>query len=255
MKKERPLILISNDDGVWAKGINELVRFIRHLGEIVVVAPDSPRSGSGCALTVVSPVTYRMVSREEGVTIYQCSGTPTDCVKLALHTILDRKPDLVIGGINHGDNSAVNVHYSGTMGIVIEGCLRAIPSIGFSLCDHQADADFQPAASFISQITEKVLTGALPSGVCLNVNIPVVPAYKGIKATTQAKGYWDCEWEPCPRSNGDPCFWLTGCFVEREPDTDTTDYRALQEGYITVTPITVDLTAYGFMDQLQKMLS
>ncbi len=139
MENEKSLILVSNDDGVMAKGINELVKFLRPLGEIVVMAPDSPRSGSGCALTVTQPVHYQLVRREVGLTVYKCTGTPTDCIKLARNTVLDRIPDLVVGGINHGDNSASNVHYSGTMGVVIEGCLNGIPSIGFSLCNHEQD--------------------------------------------------------------------------------------------------------------------
>ena len=136
MENEKPLILVSNDDGVMAKGINELVKFLRPLGDIVVMAPDAPRSGSGCALTVTQPVHYQLVKKEVGLTVYKCSGTPTDCIKLARNTVLDRIPDLVVGGINHGDNSATNVHYSGTMGVVFEGCLNGIPSIGFSLCNH-----------------------------------------------------------------------------------------------------------------------
>lgn len=143
MENEKPLILVSNDDGVMAKGINELVKFLRPLGDIVVMAPDAPRSGSGCALTVTQPVHYQLVKKEVGLTVYKCSGTPTDCIKLARNTVLDRTPDLVVGGINHGDNSATNVHYSGTMGVVFEGCLNGIPSIGFSLCNHAPDADLK----------------------------------------------------------------------------------------------------------------
>ncbi|MEG0647814.1 MAG: 5'/3'-nucleotidase SurE, partial [Bacteroides sp.] len=135
MENQRPLILVSNDDGITAKGISELIKFLRPLGEIVVMAPDSPRSGSGCALTVTEPVHFQQVRRDVGLTVYKCSGTPTDCIKLARNTVLDREPSLVVGGINHGDNSATNVHYSGTMAVVIEGCLNGIPSIGFSLSD------------------------------------------------------------------------------------------------------------------------
>ena len=143
MENQRPLILISNDDGIIAKGISELIKFLRPLGEIVVMAPDAPRSGNACALTVTEPIHYQLIRKDVGLTVYKCSGTPADCVKLAFHTVLDRKPDLVVGGINHGDNSSVNVHYSGTMGVVIEGCLKGVPSIGFSLCNHAPDADFE----------------------------------------------------------------------------------------------------------------
>ncbi len=133
MSNRKPLILVSNDDGVVSKGISELVKYLRPLGEIVVMAPDSPRSGNASALTVTQPVHYQLLRKDVGLTVYKCSGTPTDCVKLARNTVLDREPDLVVGGINHGDNSATNVHYSGTMGIAIEGCLNGVPSIGFSL--------------------------------------------------------------------------------------------------------------------------
>ena len=151
MENQRPLILVSNDDGIIAKGISELIKFLRPLGEIVVMAPDAPRSGSACALTVTEPIRYQLLRKDVGLTVYKCSGTPTDCVKLAFHTVLDRKPDLVVGGINHGDNSSVNVHYSGTMGGVIEGCLKGVPSIGFSLCNHDQDADFEPAGTYIRE--------------------------------------------------------------------------------------------------------
>ena len=160
MENKRPLILVSNDDGIMAKGINELVKFLRPLGDIVVMAPDAPRSGSGCALTVTQPVHYQLVKKEVGLTVYKCSGTPTDCIKLARNTVLDRTPDLVVGGINHGDNSATNVHYSGTMGVVFEGCLNGIPSIGFSLCNHAPDADFEAAEAG---------SGNCKAGSCRNI--------------------------------------------------------------------------------------
>ena len=209
MESKKPLILVSNDDGVMAKGISELVKFLRPLGEIVVMAPDSPRSGSGSALTVTHPVHYQLVKREVGLTVYKCTGTPTDCIKLALGSVLDRKPDLIVGGINHGDTSAINVHYSGTMGVVIEGCLKGIPSIGFSLCNHQPDADFE-----------------------------------------QAKGCWVNEWVTCPRLDDHNYFWLTGSFTDHELENENNDHWALENGYVAITPTTVDMTAYGFIDEL-----
>ena len=157
MKKEKPLILLSNDDGVEAKGLNELIRGLRGMGEIIVMAPDGPRSGASGAITSEHPVKYYKVREEEDLTVYKCTGTPVDCVKLALHTVVPRRPDVVIGGINHGDNSSVNVHYSGTMGVVIEGCLKGISSIGYSLCNHFADADFSSSLPYIRRITEQVL--------------------------------------------------------------------------------------------------
>lgn len=252
MENRRPLILISNDDGVTAKGINELVRFLRPLGDIVVMAPDSPRSGSGCALTTTNPVRYQLVREEEGLTVYQCSGTPTDCVKLARNVALKRKPDLVVGGINHGDNSATNVHYSGTMGVVIEGCLNGIPSIGFSLCDHDNDADFEPAGPYIRKIAAMTLEKGLPSLTCLNVNFPNTPELKGVKVCEQAKGAWTREWEPCPRPGDPNCYWLTGVFSDSEPENEKNDHWALSHGYVAITPTTVDVTAYSFVDELKK---
>ena len=165
---DRPLILITNDDGVEAKGIKELTECLRDLGDIVVFAPDGPRSGMASAITSLVPIKYTLVRKEKGLTVYSCTGTPVDCVKLALHTVVPRRPDVVIGGINHGDNSSVNVHYSGTMGVVIEGCLKGISSIGYSLCNHFADADFSSSLPYIRRITEQVLEHGLPLGFCLN---------------------------------------------------------------------------------------
>lgn len=251
MEKKRPLILISNDDGIMAKGLSELVKFLRPLGEIVVMAPDSPRSGSGCALTATQPVHYKLVNQEVGVTVYKCSGTPVDCVKLARNTVLDRKPDLVVGGINHGDNSATNVHYSGTMGVVIEGCLNGIPSIGFSICSHDPGADFGATGPFIRQIAAKVLEKGLPPLTCLNVNFPVNCELKGIRICEQAKGTWEHEWEPCPRKGNPNYFWLTGEFADTDAENEKNDHWALNNGYVAVTPTTVDVTAYGFVEELK----
>ena len=189
MENKRPLILVSNDDGIMAKGISELIKFLRPLGEIVVMAPDAPRSGSGCALTVTQPVHYQLLKKDVGLTVYKCSGTPTDCIKLARNQILDRKPDLVVGGINHGDNSATNVHYSGTMGIVIEGCLNGIPSIGFSICDHAPGADFDAAGPYVRRIAAMVLEKGLPPLTCLNVNFPNTQEIKGVGGVYDHRDY------------------------------------------------------------------
>ena len=182
--KDKPLILLSNDDGVAAKGIQELIKALRPVADLVVVAPSGPRSGASGAITSEVPLKCRMIRREPGLSVYECSGTPVDCVKLALHTIVPRKPDLVVGGINHGDNSSVNVHYSGTMGVVIEGCLKGIPSIGFSLCNHAADADFSFTLPYVRRITEEVLQHGLPVGICLNVNFPNDSVLKGVRTLT-----------------------------------------------------------------------
>lgn len=252
MENKRPLILVSNDDGIMAKGISELIRFLRPLGEIVVVAPDSPRSGSGCALTVTQPVQYQFLKRDVGLSVYKCSGTPSDCVKLARGMLLDREPDLVVGGINHGDNSATSVHYSGTMGVVIEGCLNGIPSIGFSLCNHEPGADFDAAGPYVRKIAATVLEKGLPPLTCLNVNIPDTADIKGVRICEQAKGQWGAEWVACPRKEGDNYYWLTGEFTDHEPANEKNDHWALANGYIAVTPTTVDMTAYAFMEELKS---
>lgn len=251
MKKEKPLILISNDDGVSAKGINFLVETLRDLGEIVVMAPDGPRSGASAAMTSEYPVKYNKVSEEDNLTIYKCNGTPVDCVKLALFEMAPRCPDLVIGGINHGDNSAVNVHYSGTMGVVIEGCLKGIPSIGFSLCDHAPDADFHPMRPYVKRIVEKVLECGLPKGTCLNVNVPLCKELKGVKICRQTDGCWTNEWQRNAHPRGGQYFWLTGRFENFEPESEDTDHWALDHGYVAITPVQIDLTAYTLMDELK----
>lgn len=248
---ERPLILISNDDGIMAKGLHELIKCLRPLGEIVVMAPDSPRSGSAAALTVTEPIYYQMVRKDVGLTMYKCSGTPTDCIKLAMHALLDRQPDLVVGGINHGDNSAVNVHYSGTMGVVIEGCLKGIPSIGFSLCNHEPNANFDAAAPYVRQIAAKVLEEGLDPLTCLNVNFPDTQELQGIKVCQQAKGVWTNEWEHFARRGEKEYYWLTGDFEDTEADNEQTDRWALSHNYVAITPTTVDVTAYKMIDKMK----
>jgi 5'-nucleotidase len=186
MEIKRPLLLISNDDGYAAKGVCELVKMVSAYGDVIVCAPESARSGFSCAFSASIPL--RLTKHDNlsifhsslsSVEVWSCNGTPVDCVKMALAELCPRRPDMVIGGINHGDNASVNVHYSGTMGVTIEGCLKYIPSVAFSLCDHDEDADFEPLRPYIQTITEKVLADGLPKGVCLNVNFPKVPAYQG----------------------------------------------------------------------------
>jgi len=252
MKDRRPLILISNDDGVMAKGINQLVDFLRPIGDIVVMAPDSPRSGNACSISVNSPVRYHLIRKEEGLSVYQCSGTPTDCVKMAFYTVLDRKPDLVVGGINHGDNSSVNVHYSGTMGVVIEGCLRGYASVGFSLCNHDLDADFLPMKSYIQLITRKVLEEGLPPLTCLNVNFPNAQNFKGIKICEQSKGFWGNEWEFLNHEQDFHIYKMVGEFLDTDIDNEKNDHWALKNGYVAITPTTVDVTDYGMISRMKN---
>ena len=228
MENKRPLILVSNDDGIMAKGISELIKFLRPLGEIVVMAPDAPRSGSGCALTVTQPVHYQLLKKDVGLTVYKCSGTPADCIKLARN------------------------HYSGTMGVVIEGCLNGIPSIGFSICDHAPGADFDAAGPYVRKIAAMVLEKGLPSLTCLNVNFPNTPELKGVKICEQAKGHWSGEWQACPRRDDTNYYWLTGEFIDHEPENEKNDHWALANGYVAITPTVVDMTAYHFMDELKS---
>ena len=242
MKKEKPLILLSNDDGVNAKGLNELIRALRGLGEIIVMAPDGPRSGASGSITSEHPVRYYKVREEEDLTVYKCSGTPVDCVKLALHAVVPHRPDVVIGGI----------HYSGTMGVVIEGCLKGIPSIGYSLCNHLADADFSALLPYIRRITEEVLEHGLPAGICLNVNFPDVAEFKGVRICRQTNGTWEKEWKVCTHPRGGEYYWLTGQFVNHEPEAVDSDHWALNHGYVAITPTQIDVTAYSIIKDLKN---
>ena len=253
MDSKRPLILISNDDGYQAKGINELTDFLRDMADIIVVAPDGPRSGMAAAITSQLPVTLSLISQTEGVAIYKCSGTPVDCIRLGLETVVPRCPDIVIGGINHGDNSAVNVHYSGTMGVVLEGCMKSIPSIGFSVCDHDPDLDFTPTRTYVRNIVAQVLKKGLPVGSCLNVNFPQYAPYKGVRVCRQTIGRWEKEWVsiPHPRGGGSNLYWLTGNFANHEPQSTDTDRWALDNGYVSITPTQIDMTAYALLDEMK----
>ena len=255
MNDMRPLILLSNDDGVQAKGLNELIDMLSPLGDILVVAPDGARSGSACAITSHDPLRYRVLSVRPGVKVCACNGTPVDCVKLALDREAGRRPDLVVGGINHGDNSSVNVHYSGTMGVVLEGCMKGIPSIGFSLCDQDEDADFSPALPYVRGIAARVLREGLPAGVCLNVNFPKREAegYCGVKVCRMSRGEWTNELYAAGHPRGGEYFWLTGEYVCLEPEATDTDKWALGHGYVAVTPVSVDVTAYQAMGGLKDL--
>lgn len=250
----RPLIFISNDDGVHAKGLNELVAWVKDMADVVVMAPDGPRSGSAAAITSIVPVTYKKVSEEPGVSIYSCSGTPVDCVKLAFETVLPRCSDLVLSGINHGDNASVNVHYSGTMGVVFEGCLKGIPSIGFSLADACADADFTALQPCIRTLVSQILAEGLPQGVCLNVNFPAGKNLRGLRVCRMGWGCWNCEWKSAAHPAGKPAYWLTGQYENLEPDATDTDVWALSQGYASVVPIRLDVTAYDCLENMKTKL-
>jgi len=248
----KPLLLISNDDGYHAKGLKLLISMVRHLGEIIVVAPESARSGFSGAFSSTIPLRLKLRRQEEGVSIYSCNGTPVDCVKLALSEICPRRPDIVIGGINHGDNASVNTHYSGTMGVTIEGCMKHIPSVAFSLCDHDDNADFSLMKNIVTNITEKILKEGLPNGVCLNVNFPVVNQYNGVKICRMAKGTWGNEVVRMHHPRNYEYYWLIGEYINDEPSSEDTDSWALIHGYVAITPTTIDVTAYEMIDKMKS---
>ncbi|MBP7152267.1 MAG: 5'/3'-nucleotidase SurE [Paludibacteraceae bacterium] len=245
------LILISNDDGIDAKGIKILTKLMQQLGDVVVVAPDVPRSAQSNALTVTQPIRFRKIEEEEGMIRYSCTGTPTDCVKIALNEILNRKPDLLVSGINHGSNSAINVIYSGTMGAVFEGCENGIPSIGFSLASHFPDPDFGYFEPYVLKIAQTVLEKALPESVCLNVNAPC-GEIRGVRVSRQCKGYWTKEFAGRTDPAGRAYYWLTGYFENMEPDAEDTDEWAISHGFISIVPDKIDLTAYEAMETIRS---
>lgn len=241
---ERPLILIANDDGYKAKGINSLIDMVRDMGDVLVCAPEGGRSGFACAFSATTPLMLTLRHREEGVEVWSCNGTPVDCVKMALAELCPRKPDLVLGGINHGDNASVNTHYSGTMGVTMEGCMKYIPSVAFSLCDYRADADFEPLRPYVRQMVQRVLREGLPTGVCLNVNFPLTSAFQGVKVCRMAKGTWGNEVTRCHHPRGYDYWWMVGQYTNDEPEAADTDNWALGHGYVAITPTQVDVTAY-----------
>jgi len=246
----KPLILITNDDGHDAPGIEILTRLMLQLGDVVVVAPDGARSAQSNALTVTHPIRFKKIEEVEGLIRYSCTGTPTDCVKLALNEIVVRRPDLVVAGINHGSNSAINVIYSGTMGAVLEGCENGILSIGFSICDHSLEADFSQFEPFILKITREALLNGLPHATCLNVNSPV-GEIAGVRVARQCDGRWTKEYAKRTDPRGGSYFWLTGNFENHEPDSEDTDEWALDHGFISVVPTKIDLTAYDAMEKIR----
>jgi len=251
VNKERPLILVTNDDGITAKGIRSLIEVMKEFGEVFVVAPDKPQSGMGHAVTINGVLRLNEVHSIEGVRAWSCSGTPVDCVKLAIYSIMHRKPDLLVSGINHGSNSSINVIYSGTMSAAVEGAVENIPSIGFSLLDHDAEADFEAAKSVVRTLTANILKHGLNGGTCLNVNIPKIPKeeIKGIKICRQAKAFWEDAFEKRIDPSGKPYYWLTGEFNNSDKGEDTDEW-ALHNGYVSVVPVHYDLTAHHVMASL-----
>ena len=251
------LILVTNDDGYGSKGIRAAVEVARRFGRVVVVAPECMQSGMSQAITMFNPLYLRRVSQEEGVEVYAFSGTPVDCVKMAFDYLLkDRCVDLVISGVNHGSNSAVNVLYSGTMGAAIEGSFYGCPSVGLSVADHSPDADFEGAVYYGERIVRAVLETDLERPLCLNVNIPMGEPreIRGVRVCRQNRGYWREEFFRHEDPHGREYFWLSGAFVNHEPEATDTDEWALDHGYVSVVPVQVDLTDYARMPSLRRAL-
>lgn len=252
---KRPLILVTNDDGITAPGIRTLIEVMKSIGDVVVVAPDSPQSGMGHAITIndtlyCDPITIdKDASQEE----YSCSGTPADCVKLATQQILKRKPDLCVSGINHGSNSSINVIYSGTMSAAVEAGVEGIPAIGFSLLDYSHNANFEHCKGFIKNIAQQVIENGLPNGIVLNVNFPKVSEIplKGTRICRQAKALWVEDFDKRVNPQGRDYYWLTGEFVNQDKGEDTDEW-ALANNYVSVVPVQFDLTAHHFIKDLNN---
>jgi len=244
----RPLIFVTNDDSYRSRGIKLLVEIMLKFGDVILVAPTTQQSGKSHSITVHDPLRYHKIVEQDNYSAYVCSGTPVDCVKIGFNILMkDRKPDLLVSGINHGSNASINTIYSGTMAAVFEGCAENIPSIGFSLDCHSAEADFNHCIEAIEKITKNVLENGLDEGVCLNVNFPE-KELKGIKVCHQAKAYWNEDFVERKDPMGHSYYWLTGIYYCKDDDKSA-DYNVLSDGYAAITPMQVDFTAYKVIDR------
>lgn len=252
---EKPLILVTNDDGITAPGLRSLISVMKEIGEVVVVAPDSPQSGMGHAITIDSTLYSKQViiDQEEGAPLeYSCSGTPADCVKLALQELLDRKPDICVSGINHGSNASINVIYSGTMSAAIEAGIEGIPAIGFSLCDYSWGANFEHTSKSIKKIVTEALLHGIPKGTVLNVNFPKTDKEpNGIKVCRQARANWKEQFDKRTSPTGKDYYWLSGEFELLDKGQDTDEW-ALSQGYVSLVPTQFDLTAHHAIPQVNN---
>lgn len=252
---KRPLILVVNDDGIFAPGIRALVDVVKELGDVIIVAPDSPQSAKGHALTIHDPIRINKDKKIfHGLDAYECTGTPVDCVKLAKHVVLKgRTIDLCVSGINHGSNASINIIYSGTMSAAMEASIEGIPSVGFSLSDFSFDANFEPCKPFVKQICEFMLRNTLKTNL-LNVNFPKLPfdKIKGMKICRQAEARWTEEFQENKDPMGRPYYWLTGKFVNLDEGKTDSDIWALDNGYISIVPSFHDLTNYKGIEELKK---
>ena len=249
----RPLILITNDDGFDAKGISSLVNAVEEFGDLFIVAPDRPQSGMGHAITVNEPIRSYKTSYFNKDNAYCCTGTPVDCIKMGMFLLKDKKPDLILSGINHGSNVSTNVLYSGTMSAAVEGALEGIPSIGFSLTSYDANANFTPSIKYVKLIVKAVMDNNLKTGTCLNVNIPYVKEenIKGIKICKQGRAFWDDTFDQRSDPFGKDYFWLTGSFGSKDNDKEA-DIHYLENNYVTIVPTQFDMTCYQSLNELTK---
>jgi 5'-nucleotidase len=254
IEKDDKLILLTNDDGLYAAGLKTLLEVMEEFGKIILVSTMESQSGMSQALTVKTPLRVKLLEENDRHRIYACNGTPTDSVKLAVNQLLERTPDYVVSGINHGANASVSVLYSGTMAAAIEGCLYGICSVGFSLNSFSPTADFSVCKDYIRIVMNKLASDPLPQGICLNVNIPATDekSIKGIKVCRQSKGNWKEEFEKRKDPMGKTYYWLTGFFQNHEPDAADTDEWALTNNYVSVVPVTVDMTAHWYLDKLKQ---
>lgn len=249
---KKPLILVTNDDGIKAPGLRRLIGIMRKLGNVVAISSEQVMSGMAHAVTIQTPLMPRLITDEDGYQEYLTNGTPTDNVKLGKHRLLSRTPDLVVSGINHGSNASINIIYSGTMAAVLEAAIDGIPAIGFSLCDYMPDADFSHVEEWVTLISKKVLNEGLPKGVCLNVNIPRISdePLKGIKVCRQARSRWVEEFEERKDPYGRIYYWLGGRF-ENGDNRANTDEKALAENFISVVPVQFDFTAHEHLEKMR----
>lgn len=253
--KDRPLILITNDDGVNARGIIELAAGLRDVADLVVFAPDGPRSGMSGAITSAIPLSYALLETAKGMRVYSCTGTPVDCVKLAVNEVLGRQPNLLVSGINQGGNLSVCVHYSGTLGAAAEGCIHDIPSLGVSLVDYTFHSGFGECCRLTRQLAFRLLEEGLPQGVYLNLNVPSLPRVKGIRVCRQAEGRFVNEYMRMESPSGTPVYWLTGALQGKNPPHPEDDLPALDAGYASLTPCKIDVTDYDIMERLRTWVN
>lgn len=251
---EKPLILISNDDGIESAGIHRLVDYVKDFGEVWVVAPDRPHSGQSSAMTVNAPLHIAQKPDYNGARMFAVTGTPVDCVKLAYHTILPRTPRLMLCGINHGSNAGNSIIYSGTMGAVMEATTIGIPAVGYSLLSHSPSADFSETERFIRHITTRVLNHGLPAGICLNVNFPADVKIKGMKVVRAATSHWTEEFQEYTDPHGHKFYWLKGRIINEEPEAEDTDLTWLDRGYATIVPARVNQNALDCLHSTTALL-